>query len=145
MELGNMPEWSKKVARDNNVGELKFLICKKVDASDLSLFLRLPNNIVEEHIIHFNLTEKIIIWHTQGGLNVSVYVQGGWKIELFLTLSDDRKDIGLQGNEMTIFQQFSQLKDGDNVAIWMFRRPDDKLCFFIWKAVDFTKFKCSKF
>lgn len=72
------------------------------------------------------------------GLNVSVYVQGGWRLELLLTRWNGNGSPVLIGTEMELCRILTKFQEGDDVKIWLFRRPDnnneEKLCFMLMKA-----------
>ncbi|KAH0449620.1 hypothetical protein IEQ34_020312 [Dendrobium chrysotoxum] len=144
----------------NYAFEFNLLTVKKVDASDISAqhngFL-LPRDVVENKLVP-NLTyeerEKASLlnvnkrrsWRDSDassssarrnydGLNVSVYVEGGWRLELLLTHNDESGDTVIRGNELELLRRFGNFKEGDNVAIWMVRHLDkrnryrNKFCF----------------
>ncbi|KAH0450252.1 hypothetical protein IEQ34_020944 [Dendrobium chrysotoxum] len=157
------PLWAQRVADVNHAVGIKFLTMKRVNASDISKhhngFL-LRQDVVETLLVPF-LADKerekagLLTFNDKkrvdgecsspsstrvhGGLNVSVYVQGGWRVELLLTRFDESGDTVLMGDELVLLRKLGNLREGDDTAIWMFRRPDgdnnrEKFCFFVVKV-----------
>ncbi|PKU68605.1 hypothetical protein MA16_Dca025697 [Dendrobium catenatum] len=143
------PHWARSVAEVNHAFGFKFLTVKKVDASDISVqhncFL-LPRDVVENKLV-LNLTYQerqkaslltIHDWRwrdnqqtsyssdrrNNDGLNVSIYVKGGWRFQLLLTHNDESGDTVIRGNELELVRRFGNIKEGDDVAIWVMRHID---------------------
>ncbi|PKU63954.1 hypothetical protein MA16_Dca021583 [Dendrobium catenatum] len=143
------PHWAKGVAEVNHAFGFMFLTVKKVHASDISAqhncFL-LPRDVVENKLIPYlthqerhktrllNIHERRWRVNQQtsyssdrrnyDGLNVSVYVKGGWRFELLLTHNEESGDTIIQGNALELLLRFDNIKEGDDVVIWVMRHID---------------------
>lgn len=59
---------------------------------------------------------------THGGVNASVYIRNGWRIELQLTQWDGSGSTVLKGREWRLLCSLAGFQRGDFVRLWMFRR-----------------------
>ncbi|PKU68602.1 hypothetical protein MA16_Dca025694 [Dendrobium catenatum] len=143
------PHWAKRVAEVNHAFGFMFLAVKKVHSSDISsqhnCFL-LPRGVMENKIVVYlknqerqkagllyirerrrrdkQQTSDLSDRRNKDGLNVSVYVKGGWRFELLLTHNDESGDTVIRGNELELLLKFGNIKEGDDVVIWVMRHID---------------------
>ncbi|KAH0450056.1 hypothetical protein IEQ34_020748 [Dendrobium chrysotoxum] len=142
------PHWAERVAEVNHAFGFKLLTVKKLDASDISAqhngFL-LPRDVVEKKLVPFLTYEErekasLLANHEKrrrdrepsssnarrnyDGLNVSVFIEGGWRFELLLTHNDESGYTFIWGNELELLRRLGNFKEGDNVAIWMLIHRD---------------------
>lgn len=141
MHFSRLPPWGHRVLDENYAFEIENLTVRRIDFLDLlsqENKFRLIADSSDLNFLLYRLNNREMLEARNNGLFVSVFIPNGVRMELLMTIYDDRADVNLTGYEAELTQIFSWIKDGDVVGIWMFRHflyndGEAKLCFIIVK------------
>ncbi|KAI0488129.1 hypothetical protein KFK09_027956 [Dendrobium nobile] len=91
------------------------------------------------HVERLEEDKKKAAGRSHGGVDASVYIRNGWRMELKLTQWDGSGSTVLKGREWRLLCSLAGFRRGDFVRLWMFRRlvaereeverQTNKLCF----------------